>query len=78
MALKDGTKHTVKYGLANVLCRKDNGDIIKNTILPDLQQGVNAVENGKLFSQKFRMTMARRHGNVISFLQTMKDFAVTR
>ena len=36
------------YPLADVLCKKDSGIILKNTILPEIDDGINAVADGIL------------------------------
>ena len=41
-------KWSVIYPLADVKCKKDNGDIFKNTVKKNLAEGINKVEHGKI------------------------------
>ena len=48
MKMRDGRCFEMIYPLADVLCRKDNGVILKNTVLPRIDDGVNAIADGWL------------------------------
>ncbi len=41
--LVDGTKHKLIYPLADILCCNDSGKLLKNTIVPNLGDGINKV-----------------------------------
>ncbi len=45
MRLVDGTKYKLIYPLAGILCLKNSGKLLKNTIIPNLRDGINKVEN---------------------------------
>ena len=46
--MKDGTKRTQIYPLGDVLCHKDSGTVLKATVIPNLTESVNKVEESSV------------------------------
>ena len=48
ISMKNGDSYCQVFGLADVACKKDNGDILHNTCMPALAEGINTIEASTL------------------------------
>ena len=45
LLMYEGILHSQVYALSDVACKKDNGEVLKNTIMKPLSEGVNKIED---------------------------------
>ena len=80
--MKNGDEYTQVFGLADVACRKDNGDILENTCIKPLMNGVNDIkESDILFSydsddDKLSLTLTASHKHASTFYIKPTSFMV--
>ena len=48
ISMKNGDSYSQVFGLADVACKKDNGDILNKTCMPALAEGINTIEASTL------------------------------
>lgn len=82
LRMKNGDEYNQVFGLADVACRKDNGDILENTCMKQLMKGVNTIEESDiLFSydnddDKLSLTLTASHQHASSFYIKPTSFMV--